>query len=204
MDARRGAWTTTLVIGAMSLIPRLYAALAWARAPVWDGHYYDSSARRIVQGLGYSYEIVTEEGITLTKPYSHYPVGYSGFLAGLYAVFGDGQYVATIANAFLGAVAVVLVHRIGLYWLSPRRAMVAALLCGLHLEFVFYSPLVMTEVLAATLPLLALWIALASGRSLVGAAGAGGVLGLATLVQPPSILLAPLLGSLLPEGRLLS
>ncbi|HEU4534520.1 MAG TPA: hypothetical protein VFS00_10395, partial [Polyangiaceae bacterium] len=37
----------TAALFALALLPRLYVALAWAREPVWDGHYYDFGARRI-------------------------------------------------------------------------------------------------------------------------------------------------------------
>ncbi|MCL2825731.1 MAG: hypothetical protein FWD57_17200, partial [Polyangiaceae bacterium] len=85
MDAGRGGWQTTCLIGVLSLLPRLYASLAWSREPVWDGQYYDYFARRIALGLGYSDDLVVA-GQTVWQPWSHYPVGYSGFLGGLYAV----------------------------------------------------------------------------------------------------------------------
>jgi len=203
MDAKRGGYRATVSLGVLSLIPRVYAALAWSGKPVWDGHYYDSGARRIAQGLGYSSDIMVE-GTTTWNPWCHYPVGYSGFLAGLYSVFGESQHVAPLANAALGALIVMLTHRIGLHWLSPRRAWIAALLCAVNLELVFYSPLVMTEILGTALPLLALWIGLVWRNSWPGIGVAGGVLGLATLVQPQSILLAPLLGAIVVVGRLWS
>ena len=203
MDAGRGGWHRTLVLGLLSLLPRLYVALAWSREPVWDGHYYDFGARRIAQGLGYSDDVVVH-GASVWHPWCHYPVGYSGFLGGIYAIFGDCQHVAPVANAVLGSILVMLTHRIGIHWLSPGRALVAALLCGVNLELVFYSPLVMTEILATTLPLAAIWVALAWRGSLAGGAVAGGVLGLGTLVQPQTILLAPVLGWVVASGRLWS
>ena len=60
--------------------PRLYVAIAWPREPVWDGHYYDFGARRIAAGLGYS------DGTTSWHPWCHWPVGYSGLLAGIYQI----------------------------------------------------------------------------------------------------------------------
>ncbi len=121
MNESRASWTTTLVVGVISLLPRLYAALAFSREPVWDGHYYDYGARRIAQGLGYSDDLMMGAA-TLWRPWCHYPVGYSGFLAFLYSIFGNGQFIAPVANALLGAWAVMITHRIGIHWLSPRRA----------------------------------------------------------------------------------
>lgn len=185
----------TLGVGLLALAPRLYAAIAWAREPVWDGHYYDFGAQRIAAGLGYSDDVVVG-GATVWHPWCHYPVGYSGFLAGLYAIFGSSQVVAPLANAVIGSIMAMLVHRIGLRWLSSRRALIAALLCALHLELILYTPLVMTELLSALGPLLALWLALREARAHPWRAmiTSGVVLGLTTLVHPQTILLAPLMG----------
>jgi hypothetical protein len=193
----------SLLAALLSLLPRVYVAVAWAREPVWDGHYYDFGARRIAAGLGYSDDMIVG-GVARWHPWCHYPVGYSGFLAGLYKVFGDGPYVATIANALLGAAVVALTHQIALTALPRGRARVAAILCAIHPAFVLYSALVMTEVLAAFLPALALWLALRDrDRSpWRGATLAGLVMGLATLVSPQSIVLAPALGiALVPANR---
>ena len=181
----------TLGLSLAALLPRLHVALAWAREPVWDGHYYDFGAARIASGQGYS-DTLTVAGQSVWHPWCHYPVGYSGFLGGLYAVFGADPRVATVANAVLGAVIVALVHRIALEMMSPWRARLAAVVCAVHPGMILFSGLVMTELLAAMLPLLALWWALAQRDHAVrGALGAGGVMGLATLVHPQTILLVP-------------
>ncbi len=181
-----------------SLVPRLYVAVAWAREPVWDGHYYDYGAKRIAAGFGYSDDIVVG-GATVWHPWCHYPVGYSGFLAGVYKLFGEGGHAGTIANAVVGALTVALVHRISLYMMTPARARLAAVLCALHPGLILYSAVLMTEPLAAAGPLLALWVALRDrgAHALRGAILSGVVLGLSTLVHPQSILLAPALGTAL-------
>jgi hypothetical protein len=91
----------------IALLPRLYVAIAWAREPVWDGHYYDFGARRIAAGLGYSDDVVLG-GQTVWHPWCHYPVGYSGFLGILYRTSGPGRASAPVANAVTGALAVVV------------------------------------------------------------------------------------------------
>ena len=98
-------WATGAVFVA-ALVPRLYVAIAWAREPVWDGHYYDFGARRIAAGLGYS-----DDAGGRWHPWCHYPVGYSGFLGAIYKVFGQGPHVATIANAVVGALLAALAGR---------------------------------------------------------------------------------------------
>ena len=201
--AWRGDWQTTLLVCLLSLVPRLYAAIALSGEPVWDGHYYDFGARRIALGLGYSDDIVAG-GATVWHPWCHYPVGYSGFLGGLYALFGTSRFVAPVANAAIGSITVMLTHRLGLHWLGKKRAVIASVLCALSLELVLYCPLLMTETLATCLPLLALWIALAPRNSSASSSASGCVIGLATLVQPQSIILAPLFGSVVAKGKVLS
>lgn len=197
-----GAWLVTWVLGLLSLVPRVYVALAWSREPVWDGHYYDFGARRIAEGLGYSDDVIVH-GVSVWHPWCHYPVGYSGFLAGVYSVFGSGSHVAPMANAIVGALLVMLTHRIGLFWLSPWRAAVAAVLCAVNLELIFYTPLVMTELVAALGPMLAIFLLLVHRwkKPIRGALLAGGALGLSTLVQPQTILFAPFLGYFATESQ---
>src|SRR3954468_10039239 len=131
-------------LGVGALLPRLYVAIAWAREPVWDGHYYDFGARRIAAGLGYSDDIVID-GHAVWHPWCHYPVGYSGFLGLVYRVFGGGPHVATVANAVAGALLVALVHRLARYAPTPWRARIAALLTAASPGLVVYSALLMAE-----------------------------------------------------------
>jgi hypothetical protein len=203
-EARRRELAASALVFVLALLPRLYVAIAWAREPVWDGHYYDFGARRIAEGLGYSDDVVID-GIIRWHPWCHYPVGYSGFLALVYSLFGKGSAVAPIANAVVGALLAVLVHRVGLYWLSRRRARLAGVLVALSPELVVYAALLMTEPLASVAPILAMWAYLRDReeRPLRGAILAGVALGLGTLVRPQTVLAAPLLGLLAMDPRAL-
>ena len=69
----------------VALIPRLFVAIAWAREPVWDGHYYHFGAERIAQGLGYSEDVMVH-GQLVWKPWCHYPVGYSALLGAVHMI----------------------------------------------------------------------------------------------------------------------
>ncbi|OQX67138.1 MAG: hypothetical protein B6A08_16760, partial [Sorangiineae bacterium NIC37A_2] len=71
----------------IALLPRLFVAIALTGQPVWDGHYYNLGAERIAEGFGYSEEIL-RDGQRIAKPWSHYPVGYSAWLALFYKIFG--------------------------------------------------------------------------------------------------------------------
>jgi hypothetical protein len=186
----------TFALFALALVPRLVVALRWAHEPVWDGVYYHFGAQRIAEGTGYG-ELVRSQGDQVFHPWCHYPVGYSGFLAFFYRLFGDAASVATTANALVGAATVSCVHRLGLGFLSPWRALVAGLCCALHPGLVLYAGLLMTEPLAALGVLLGPLVFVELGRRpKLAAAVAGFVLGLATLVRPQSILSAPVMALL--------
>ncbi len=181
-------WGVVLV----ALLVRLFVAIAWSKEPVWDGHYYHFGAERIAQGLGYS-EDVLARGVPVWKPWAHYPVGYSALLALFYAIFGPSLLIAPILNALTGAILVGLVHRLARYVVSENRARIAAGVCALHPGLIAYSALVMTEVLAATLLLAALLVAVRYQHGWRGTLAAGALLGLGALVRPVSLLAVPLL-----------
>ncbi len=181
----------TLVIALIALLPRLFVAIAWAREPVWDGFYYHYYAERIADGFGYT-EDVAAAGQILAKPASHYPVGYSALLGLAYKLVGSSIVVAPIVNALVGTALVVVVHRLARHHLSDNRARIAAAIAALHPGLIAYSPLVMTELLAALFVALAGLCAVRFGQRWLGAALAGLVVGLGVLVRPSLLLAAPL------------
>ena len=197
---RRNEVVVSAVLFVLALAPRVWVAANLASEPVWDGHYYHFGAERIAGGFGYSDERVTPQGIEW-HPWCHYPVGYSAFLAMVYRVFGASVTSATLANAVVGALTVLVVHRLALAWMSPIRALLAGLVTALHPGLVLYTALIMTEPLAGlglvAAPLAYARVAGVSFRSRIGGAlSAGLVLGLTTLVRPQSLLSAPLIGLL--------
>lgn len=182
----------TVALLVVALVPRLFVALAWAREPVWDGHYYHFGAERIAEGLGYS-EDVTVGGAAVWKPWTHYPVGYSGLLAIAYKIFGSGILTAPVVNAFIGTATVLVVHRLARYALGQRRARFAGALCALHPGLIAYSAVVMTEPAAALFVLGAIWAAIVFRTSHLGFILAGILLGVGALIRPASLLVLPAL-----------
>src|SRR5690606_632023 len=182
----------TIALLIVALVPRLFVALAWAREPVWDGHYYHFGAERIAGGFGYS-EDVTIDGATVWKPWTHYPVGYSGLLAIAYKIFGSGILTAPVLNALVGTILVVVVHRLARYALSQNRARIAGALCAVHPGLIAYSAVVMTEPTAALFVLAAIWVTIAQRGNYYGWGAAGLLFGLGALVRPASLLILPAL-----------
>lgn len=165
--------------------------------PTADGVYYDTLARRLAAGQGYTW--AWPDGVV--TPVAHYPVGYPAMLAVAYRVLGPSPHSVTLVNAFLGAVgagAVAWVLARG----SARRALAGGLVVALHPALLLYTPAVMTE--GASAALLALTMAFGEGAATAisprrkGAwlALAALTVGLATLVRPQNLVMAPLVGAL--------
>jgi 4-amino-4-deoxy-L-arabinose transferase-like glycosyltransferase len=186
---------------AVALAARL-ALVAWAAGrfpPAGDGFYYDTVARRIAEGHGYTW--LWADG-TVTYA-AHYPIGYPATLALAYFVFGARTGVAMLVNSLVGAVGAAAAHRLALRAMSPGRALVAGLVVALHPALVPYTAALMTEGVTASVLLVAVATAAAArdeARPWLWRALAGLAMGAATLVRPQCLLLAPVLGALSARG----
>jgi hypothetical protein len=181
-------WRVALV----ALVVRL-ALVAWAGwrfPPVADGFYYQRLAERLASGGGYTW--LWDDGAVTYA--AHYPVGYPAAIAPLYALFGPAPVAAMIFNAYVGAIAAFAIHRVLARFRQRGVALAGGLAVALHPALVGYTPALMTEGIAAVLLACALWAtdgARSSKRRLVAA---GLLLGIATLVRPQFLLLAPVFG----------
>jgi 4-amino-4-deoxy-L-arabinose transferase-like glycosyltransferase len=193
-----------LAVLGVALAARLaVVAWAWSRfPPVEDGHYYDVLAARLAQGLGYTW-LWPDGAVTYA---AHYPVGYPALVAIAYRVLGAAPGIAMLLNAAIGAAAAC-----GAWWLASEgatsrwRPLGAGLAVALHPALVAYTPALMTEGVAAALVVLAAAAAVHARRAVQARrqvrpwrwlVAAGVLAGVATLVRPQSILLAPVLGAL--------
>jgi 4-amino-4-deoxy-L-arabinose transferase-like glycosyltransferase len=203
-DAGARGWRDAGAVGAVALAARL-AVVVWAHArfpAAEDGHYYDVLARRLASGAGYTW-LWPDGAVTYV---AHYPVGYPALLAVAYRAWGASGAVAMTVAALLGAGAAVAAHRlVDGDGVARWRPLAAGLAVALHPALVPYTAAYMTE--GVTAALLVVAAALAAGarardagdaRGLATAAwlGAGLAMGVATLVRPQSLLVAPVLGAL--------
>ncbi len=193
--ARRGDALLVLVV---ALAARLSVVL-WARdrfPAVEDGHYYDVLARRIAEGVGYTW-LWPDGAITYA---AHYPVGYPALLAGAYLLFGASVPVAMTLHALLGAASAYCAHRLlDGDTVARWRPLAAGLSVALHPALVPYTAAVMTEGVTASVLVVAAALAARArrrGDSWRWVAGLGIVLGVATLVRPQCLVLAPVFGAL--------
>lgn len=184
---------------AVALAARL-AVVAWAGTrfpPAHDGVRYDALASRLAQGLGYTW--AWPDGTVTTV--AHYPVGYPAVLALAYRVFGHSVVVAGVENALLGVLAALAAHGMGFAVSGRRVALASGLAVALHPGLVLYTPGIMTEGLTATIVALAAWVAVAGpGWPMARSSLLAGLIAIAGLVRPQTLLLAPLFG-LIAAGR---
>jgi hypothetical protein len=188
----------TLGVFALALLVRL-AFVVWAHThfpPTDDAHYYDVLARRLASGAGYTW-LWPDGAVTYA---AHYPVGYPALLALVYLGFGATPAVAMTLNALVTAAGAYGAHKlVDGEGVARWRPFAAGLAVALHPALVPYTAALMTEGVTASLLMIA--AALAGGargaeRAGYWIAGSALTLGLATLVRPQSLLLAPVLGAL--------
>jgi hypothetical protein len=190
--SRLPACAGDLAVGLSALALRM-AVLLWARGrfgPVADGFYYHTLAVRLSEGLGSTW-LWPDGKVTYA---AHYPIGYPALLAIAYRLGGTGPSAGGALNALLGATAAVAAYRLARQAAGPRASFAAGLAVAFHPALVMYTPALMTEGITAALVTVA--ASLASRRTKPALCGLGVVMGLATLVRPQSLVLAPIFGFL--------
>jgi 4-amino-4-deoxy-L-arabinose transferase-like glycosyltransferase len=188
-----------LTATAVALLART-AVVLWGATrfpPVEDGRFYHVIAGRVAAGEGYTW--LWPDGVVTYA--AHYPVGYPALIGALYALFTPAPLVAMLLNALLGSLAALAVHRIAATVATRAGALLAALGVALHPALVAYTPALMTEGVSAALLALAGWFAVRAAHP--GATrvwqrllALGALLGVAVLVRPQTLLIAPLFGAL--------
>jgi hypothetical protein len=186
------------VVVAVALAARM-AVVVWACArfpAVEDGHYYDVLARRLAAGEGYTW-LWPDGAVTYA---AHYPVGYPAMLALAYGLFGASGAAAMTMSALVGTLGAWAAYRlVDGEGVTRWRPLAAGLVVALHPALVPYTAALMTEGVTAALVLAATALAARARqaeRPRPWLLATGVVMGVATLVRPQSLLLAPVLGLL--------
>ncbi len=180
-DSRR--WLTGCLV--LAFVLRAGPALLAPVEPVpgYDTRAYHHLATNIASGHGYS-----EHG----EPTVYRPVGFPLFLAAAYAL--DGPRLAGLMQAAASTAALWLVVLLARAWdLGAGAERAAMLLVALSPEQIAYGQLLFSEPLATALTAGALVVGLtviAQPRRTGLAALVGGLLGMAMLVRPTSLLVA--------------
>jgi len=202
-------WLAVLCILAVALALRLGFVFATpGYTPRHDDRHYDRLACTIVIAGHYQVRPADADRESCgslpageNAPTAFRPPGYPVFLAGVHVV-GDPLPVerwtrARVANALLGTLAVALVGLIAMHYWSRRVALVAMAVIAVDLSLILVGGSLMSETLFVTLVLGAVLAALQSRttrRSIAWAAGAGVLIGLATLTRPTALVLVIPLG----------
>lgn len=185
------------IVIVVALVVRIVVAL-WAGdafPPIADGGFYHTLATRLADGAGYTW-LWPDGAVTYA---AHYPVGYPAMIAVAYRVFGAGVTRAIAVNALIGTLASGAAWGLARRATSSRWALGAGLAAAVEPAIALYLPAVMTEAVTAHVVVIAAWL-VAGARERTGAAAwrwlalAGLAVGVATLIRPQSLLLAPLLG----------
>ncbi|HEV8550318.1 MAG TPA: hypothetical protein VGQ57_14840 [Polyangiaceae bacterium] len=192
-----------LALLALALRVAVVAFAAGRFPPVDDAAFYQTIAGRLARGLGYTW--AWPDG-TVTFA-ANYPIGYPALLAGVYAVGGVHVGLGMLLNAVVGAAATYAAVGLASRVSAPSGSLLVGLVAALEPALVFYTPALMTESVAGELLVIAAAIATAKRPGLSGRIALGGaVVGVATLVRPELVLLAPCVGALavfrLPRPRL--
>jgi 4-amino-4-deoxy-L-arabinose transferase-like glycosyltransferase len=200
-EGRQSAARDGFLVAIVGLVARL-GVVAWAAGaipPAADGAYYDKLARRLAEGQGYTW--LWPDGVVTYA--AHYPVGYPAMVALGYALFGTKPVVAYLLNALVGTAAGVAIWSLVRRASSSTLALLAGLAVALHPVLVPYTAAIMTEgVTAALVTVAAAFAAKArtSPRAWRWWLLTGFVTGIATLVRPQSLVLAPVFGALAVRG----
>ncbi len=198
---KNGRARDRLVVFAVALLVRAIV-IAWGASKfpaAADGAYYDRIAQRIASGNGYTW-VWPDGAVTYA---AHYPVGYPALIAPFYALFGAHAFLAMLVNGAFGIAASVAAYELvrASAW-GKRAALISGLGVAIHPALVPYTLAVMTEGVTSSLLVIAASFAARSKiqPKIRWIVTLGVSLGVATLVRPQSILLAPLFGWLATRG----
>jgi 4-amino-4-deoxy-L-arabinose transferase-like glycosyltransferase len=128
---------------------------------IYDQISYDSLARRVVDGYGFSFAQdhwpVTRAG----EPTAHWSYLYTLYLATVYALFGPQPLIARLLqSAIVGGLQTYIIYRIGEKVFSKNIGLIAAGITAFYIYFVYYSGALMTEPFYITAILYSLYIAM--------------------------------------------
>lgn len=174
-------WPLALALG-VAVAVRVWWVATVDTQPVTDFAWYFDRAVSLAAGEGYHVD---------GAPTAYWPVGYPGFLAVFFSLFGPSLWLAKTLNLGLTVVSVWI------SWLVARRlfpnpwaAHLTALGLALYPSWVAYSSILASEPLFTVLTLGGTALLLAyRPRQWLWLGSAGAVFGLATLVRPQAVVL---------------
>jgi 4-amino-4-deoxy-L-arabinose transferase-like glycosyltransferase len=156
--------------------------IAFVHPPqVSDFKWYYERAANLASGEGYNWN---------RAPTAYWPVGYPGFLGGVFYVFGVSPVVGQITNVLLSIATILLSYRLSKdIFHSEIAARITVVLMSLHLNQIAFNSLLCSEVWFTFLLMLGavLFVAARGRYSFIALSGL--CWGLGTLTKPQLIFL---------------
>ncbi|TAK70604.1 MAG: hypothetical protein EPO22_01575 [Dehalococcoidia bacterium] len=146
-ESPRGWLLFVLLAGIVALAVGL--RVAWIRHVVvdpLDGRFDDSVFYYLSAG-SLAHDLSYRDPFLWGAHTAHWPPGYPLVLSAAFRVFGTDLMAAKTLNVALSAVTVVLIYAVGSRVFGRRAGLVAALLLAAAPGHIFFSAMVMTEVL---------------------------------------------------------
>lgn len=133
-------WTVSLVgIALVGFALRSLWTLGIPVEPISDSVAYDTFARNIVEHGVY--------GWSVDEPGAYWAVGASGLLAGIYWVFGIGNYAAVAAvNVLISASLIVSTGLLARHLLGAAGGLLAAAMIALWPSLIMFTSIIASEV----------------------------------------------------------
>ena len=190
----------TLILAAAVMIRIPIALLMGDHVSVLPGIYdqvsYDTLARSLLDGRGYSFTKDWYPFTAANTPTAHWSFLYPLYLAGVYAVTGYHPLAARLLQAIMGgALICYLVYLIGRRVADEVTGLVGAALAAVYGYFIYYNVALMTETFFIVLVLFSLYLGLELKEKpvLVRWALLGLALGMAGLLRQTVLLFVPFL-----------
>ncbi len=113
---------------------------------IYDQISYDSLARRLITGYGFSFGEMHWPVTAANEPTAHWSFLYTFYLAGVYAFFGPEPLVARVLQTILvGGLQTYIIYRIGEKTFSKNIGLIASAISAFYIYFIYYSGALMTE-----------------------------------------------------------
>lgn len=148
--------------------------------PISDFGWYFQRGQSIADGAGYSVNGV---------PTAYWPVGYPGFLAIIFSIFGDSLFLAKLANVILYLAIIILAYLFSKrMFQNEQAARITLFILAFYPNHIAYSSLLASETIF-TFSLILGAVLFISTQERIGSLVITGLCwGLAALVKPQAIL----------------
>jgi 4-amino-4-deoxy-L-arabinose transferase-like glycosyltransferase len=158
--------TILIVIGVTAILLRLMSAFYQGNTVtimpgISDQVSYDSLARRVVEGYGFTFGENHWPMTLAGEPTAHWSFLYTLYLAALYGMFGVHPLIPRLLQAIIvGVLQTYVTYRLGEKSFSKGVGIIAAGISAFYIYFIYYGGSLMTEPFYITAILWSLLIAM--------------------------------------------